>query len=99
MVRALKQLQVSRDSKILMDWANSKCRIDNILLAPIMNQVLEVKQQFDGISFVHIYRNSTRELTCYLKKLCQCRRSPYLFRNSEKGPRSLSWKVLFTRSC
>jgi hypothetical protein len=25
------------------DWANNKCKIENMLLAPIMNQVLEVK--------------------------------------------------------
>jgi hypothetical protein len=49
-----KHLQVYEDSKLMMDWANSRCRIDNILLAPIMNPVLEVKQHFDDISFVHI---------------------------------------------
>jgi len=34
--KGLKHLQVFGDSKLLMDWANNKCRIENLIF-PIMN--------------------------------------------------------------
>ena len=39
-----------------MDLANVKCQITNLALGPIMNSVLEVKNQFDLISFTRIYK-------------------------------------------
>jgi hypothetical protein len=78
-------MQVIGDSKPLMDWGNSISKIANILLAPIMSLVLEVKQSFDDISFFISIENTIQEHTSYLKKLCQCKRGPYLFRSLEKG--------------
>jgi len=34
----------------MVDWKNKKCRIENLVLEPIMNQVLEV------ISISHVYQ-------------------------------------------
>jgi hypothetical protein len=39
-----------------LDWENNKCIIENMLLVPIMSQVMEVKSSFDDLSFTHIYR-------------------------------------------
>jgi hypothetical protein len=36
----LDKLQVSEDSKFLMDWANGMCQIENLVLIPIMNRIL-----------------------------------------------------------
>jgi hypothetical protein len=41
---------------MLIDWENNKCRIENMLLVPTMNQVLEVKCNFYDLSFTHIYK-------------------------------------------
>jgi hypothetical protein len=95
----MKHLQVFGDSRILMDWANNKCKFDNIMLAPIMNQVLEVKCSFDEIYFSHTHtyiENLTQELISYLRKLYQCRRGPYLIKSSEEGPRFQSQKDHFS---
>jgi hypothetical protein len=40
----------------VIDWAKNKCDIDNLLLNPSMNQILEIKISFDNISFYHIFR-------------------------------------------
>ena len=44
------------DSKLLIDWENGKCRPTHLALGPIVPRVLEVKLQFEFISFSHIYR-------------------------------------------
>jgi ribonuclease HI len=54
--KGLKQFQVYGDSKMLMYWANNKYQTGNLTLVPIMNQVMEVKNRFEEISFNHIYR-------------------------------------------
>jgi hypothetical protein len=44
------------DSKLLIDWANSKCQITNLALRSIIQKILEVKSLFDHLAFSHIYR-------------------------------------------
>jgi len=39
-----------------MDWTSNKSIIENILLAPIMNFVLEVKLSLGDIFSIHIYK-------------------------------------------
>jgi ribonuclease HI len=46
------KLQVLGDSKLLMDWANNKCRISNLARGPVMNIVLEVKGKFEKNSLI-----------------------------------------------
>jgi hypothetical protein len=41
---------------MLMDWENNKCKIENMLLVPIMNQVMQVKINFHDLYFTCIYR-------------------------------------------
>ena len=44
------------DSKILMNWANSRSRIENVLRAPIMKLVLGVEHpSMISISFIWIH--------------------------------------------
>ena len=47
-------LKVFVDSKLLINWANSRSRIENVLRAPIMKVVLGVEHSFDDISFIHM---------------------------------------------
>jgi hypothetical protein len=54
----MKQLQIFGDSEILIDCPNNKFTIDNILLATIMNQVLNVKQHFNEIYFPHTHTHT-----------------------------------------
>jgi len=68
--KGLKDLQVFGDSKMLMDWTNHQCRIENMLLVPIMNQVLELKHSFDDLSFLIFTKSSTQKPFGYIRKLC-----------------------------
>jgi ribonuclease HI len=34
--KGVKRLQVFGDSKLMVDWANLKCRINNLLLEPLL---------------------------------------------------------------
>jgi ribonuclease HI len=54
--KGLTKLQVFGDSKLMVNWANNQCRMDNLLLVPLMNQFLEVKEKFEDISFSHVFR-------------------------------------------
>ena len=41
----------------MVDQANNKCRVDNMVPEPLMNQVIEVKEIFEEeLSFSHVYR-------------------------------------------
>ena len=44
--KGLKTFQVFGDSKELMEWANKKCKIDNLGLLPIMERIVEVNKLF-----------------------------------------------------
>ena len=50
----INKLQFLGDSKLLMDWANAKCQIENLVLIPIMNRVLELKGNFSKITLTFI---------------------------------------------
>ena len=47
-------LKVFGDSKLLMNWANSRSIIENVLRAPIKKLVLGVEHSFDDIYFIHM---------------------------------------------
>jgi hypothetical protein len=40
----------------MVNWANNQCRMDNLLLVPLMNQFLEAKEKFEDISFSRVFR-------------------------------------------
>jgi hypothetical protein len=51
-----KKLQVFGGSKLMVDWANLKWRINNLLLETLMMHFLQVKESYETLSFSHIYR-------------------------------------------
>ena len=51
-------LKVFGDSNLLMNWANNRSRIENVLRAPIMKLVLGLEHPFDDISFIHMDTSS-----------------------------------------
>jgi hypothetical protein len=51
----VKHLQVSGDSKFLIEWANQYFNIENLLLLSIILVVQEVKSSFNKKYFTHIY--------------------------------------------
>ena len=55
-------------SKLLMDWASSKCQIENCVLIPIKNRVIEVEKKFMKPLSHTLTENSTLKPTSYLKK-------------------------------
>ena len=59
-------------SKLLMNWANGKCQIENFVLIPIKNRVIEVKKNFLKPRPHRLTENSTPKPTGYLKKPLLC---------------------------
>jgi hypothetical protein len=53
--RGIPKLQVLGDSKLLIDWANGKNMIINLVLSLVMSRVVEIKRRFEAISSLHIY--------------------------------------------
>jgi ribonuclease HI len=52
----IRSLQVLGDSKLVVDWFNGKCQINNLVLSPLLDKIREVGSLF-GILFVeHLYR-------------------------------------------
>lgn len=60
--RSTESLQVMGNSKFIMDRANVRCHIENLVILPTMNRILEVKVKFSEISFSCIYRNFANKL-------------------------------------
>ena len=54
------KLQFLGDLKLLMDWENAKFQIENLVLIPIMNRVLELKGKFSEITLTFIGNNLSR---------------------------------------
>jgi ribonuclease HI len=52
----VKRIQILGDSKLVLDWANGKSNITNMLLRPIMDRIQVLKGDFDEIYFIHVYR-------------------------------------------
>ena len=49
-------LQVSGNSKLVIDWAIDIAQFSNIVLEPILERILEIKALFEGVSFAHVFR-------------------------------------------
>jgi ribonuclease HI len=52
----VKRIQILGDSKRVLDWENGKSNITNLLSRPIMDRIQVLKGDFDGVSFIHVYR-------------------------------------------
>lgn len=50
------QLQIFRDSKIIINWANGFQHCHIVRLMPLLEEVLNLKQHFDFISLTHVYK-------------------------------------------
>lgn len=49
-------LQVYGDSKISVDWLNSKSSLQNVGLQAVMEQITTMRRSFHLVSFSHIFR-------------------------------------------
>jgi ribonuclease HI len=54
--RGVISLQVLGDSKLILDWVNDKNSMENSVLQPLTEKLREVKNQFNSVSFHHMYR-------------------------------------------
>lgn len=52
----MKRIQILGDFKLVLDWTNGKSNITNLLSRPIMDRIQVLKGDFDGVSFIHVYR-------------------------------------------
>ena len=49
-------LQVFGDSMLVIEWAKETVQCHVMILLPILEEVFRIKQQFNHISFTHVYR-------------------------------------------
>jgi ribonuclease HI len=50
------QIQIMGDSKLVIDWINSKSNMQNMYLSSNMERIKELKGNLFKISFHHVYR-------------------------------------------
>jgi ribonuclease HI len=60
--RGCRSLQVFGDSMIVINWLNEIQRCHIICLCPLLEEVITLKQQFEYISFTHVYRERNLEV-------------------------------------
>ena len=49
-------LQVFGDSMLVIEWAKGTVQCHVMILLPILEEVFHIKQQFNHLSFTHVYR-------------------------------------------
>ena len=54
--RGVSSFQVLGDSKLIIDWANGKNSMENLLFQPLVEKFREIKNHLDSVSFHHVYR-------------------------------------------
>ena len=55
-LKRVNKIQVMSDLKVVINWENYKCNIENIILQHILLQIWESLQQFQWTNFTHIYK-------------------------------------------
>ena len=45
---------------LVIEWAKENVQCHVMILLPILEEVIRIKQQFDHISFTHVYRERNR---------------------------------------
>lgn len=54
----------------MIEWANQHYNIKKLALIPILNQVIEVKNKFDDLTFTHIFQDfNTQADNLYIDSL------------------------------
>ena len=53
-------LQVFGDSMLVIEWEKENVQCHVMILIPILEEVIHLKQQFNHISFTHVYRERNR---------------------------------------
>ena len=53
-------LQVFGDSMLVIEWEKETVQCHVLILLPILEEVIRIKQQFDHIYFTHVYRERNR---------------------------------------
>ena len=53
-------LQVFGDSMLVIEWEKENVQCHVMILLPILKEVIRLKQQFNHISFTHVYRERNR---------------------------------------
>ena len=71
------KLQVTGDSKLVIDWAKGKISIQNINLANIMQDIRLSFQSFDWMSFQHILRELNVNVDEISKEALQVQRGAF----------------------
>jgi ribonuclease HI len=58
--RNIKELQVYGDSLLVINQVTGKFKVNNVLLQELHKEVIKLTQNFDYISFTHVYRDKNK---------------------------------------
>jgi ribonuclease HI len=64
----IQNLHVMGDSKVIIDWLNSKWNLQAINIEGWKTRIREQMAAFQGINFHHIYRESNKEVDFLSKR-------------------------------
>jgi ribonuclease HI len=65
---SIKKMMVVGDSKVTIDWINSKSNLNLLYLNSWKDKIGRLKDQFDSIKFMHVHRKFNKEADILSKK-------------------------------
>ena len=54
--KGITELQIHGENKLLTNWCNNQCTISSLVLAPLLERIVESMLHLQHISFNHVYR-------------------------------------------
>jgi len=67
-ILSIKKLMVARDSKVTIDWINSKSNLNLLYLYSWKDKIERLKDKFDSIKFMHVHKKFNSEANNLSKK-------------------------------
>nr|QHR87972.1 hypothetical protein Q903MT_gene1984 [Picea sitchensis] len=58
--RGVSRLQVFGDSLLVINWMNGRNQLENLLLQPVLDELLAIKSSLTEVTLKHIYRERNR---------------------------------------
>jgi ribonuclease HI len=81
----ISELQVFRDSKIVINWLNNKGNLNVISLDCWKERIRDLRKSFSLITFSHIYRESNKEADRLSKQALQKQEGKIAYNHWEDG--------------
>ena len=60
-MKGIVRMQVMRDSKFVINWANKRVMVENVRLGNILQVIKQTLQTFQWIVFMHVYQEHNKK--------------------------------------